>query len=58
MKRMSVRPWLEDANLTQCVPMALRGAFQSCGQNCAGWGLYTLHPVYPQLEKALGFNPF
>ena len=27
---------LEDAALSQCVPMALRGAFQSCGQNCAG----------------------
>ena len=27
---------LNSANLTQCVPMALRGAFQSCGQNCAG----------------------
>ena len=27
---------LDDASLSQCVPMALRGAFQSCGQNCAG----------------------
>ena len=27
---------LDDADLSQCVPMALRGAFQSCGQNCAG----------------------
>jgi acyl-CoA reductase-like NAD-dependent aldehyde dehydrogenase len=27
---------LNSANLSQCVPMALRGAFQSCGQNCAG----------------------
>ena len=25
-----------DANLKQVVPIALRGAFQSCGQNCAG----------------------
>ena len=26
----------DDANLGQVVPIALRGAFQSCGQNCAG----------------------
>ena len=26
----------DDANLSQVVPIALRGAFQSCGQNCAG----------------------
>jgi acyl-CoA reductase-like NAD-dependent aldehyde dehydrogenase len=26
----------EDASLSQVVPIALRGAFQSCGQNCAG----------------------
>lgn len=34
---------LEDANLTQCVPMALRGAFQSCGQNCAGAERFYVH---------------
>ncbi|KAK9916194.1 hypothetical protein WJX75_009917 [Coccomyxa subellipsoidea] len=26
----------DDADLSQAVPTALRGAFQSCGQNCAG----------------------
>jgi acyl-CoA reductase-like NAD-dependent aldehyde dehydrogenase len=26
----------EDANLSTIVPIALRGCFQSCGQNCAG----------------------
>ena len=33
----------EDANLNQCVPMALRGAFQSCGQNCAGAERFYVH---------------
>jgi acyl-CoA reductase-like NAD-dependent aldehyde dehydrogenase len=34
---------LEDAALSQCVPMALRGAFQSCGQNCAGAERFYVH---------------
>ena len=34
---------LEDASLSQCVPMALRGAFQSCGQNCAGAERFYVH---------------
>jgi acyl-CoA reductase-like NAD-dependent aldehyde dehydrogenase len=34
---------LEDADLGQCVPMALRGAFQSCGQNCAGAERFYVH---------------
>jgi len=34
---------LEDADLSQCVPMALRGAFQSCGQNCAGAERFYVH---------------
>jgi len=29
--------------LNQCVPMALRGAFQSCGQNCAGAERFYVH---------------
>ena len=32
-----------DADLNQCVPMALRGAFQSCGQNCAGAERFYVH---------------
>ena len=32
-----------DADLKQCVPMALRGAFQSCGQNCAGAERFYVH---------------
>jgi len=32
-----------DANLNQVVPMALRGAFQSCGQNCAGAERFYVH---------------
>ncbi len=34
---------LQDADLSQCVPMALRGAFQSCGQNCAGAERFYVH---------------
>ena len=34
---------LADASLSQCVPMALRGAFQSCGQNCAGAERFYVH---------------
>ena len=33
----------EDANLDQVVPTALRGAFQSCGQNCAGAERFIVH---------------
>jgi acyl-CoA reductase-like NAD-dependent aldehyde dehydrogenase len=41
-----------DANLNQCVPMALRGAFQSCGQNCAGAERFYVHEkVYDEFVK-------
>ncbi|CAK0772335.1 hypothetical protein CVIRNUC_003952 [Coccomyxa viridis] len=33
----------EDADLSQAVPTALRGAFQSCGQNCAGAERFIVH---------------
>jgi acyl-CoA reductase-like NAD-dependent aldehyde dehydrogenase len=33
----------DDANLSQVVPIALRGAFQSCGQNCAGAERFFVH---------------
>ncbi|KAK9805787.1 hypothetical protein WJX73_010284 [Symbiochloris irregularis] len=32
-----------DADLNQAVPTALRGAFQSCGQNCAGAERFIVH---------------
>ena len=34
---------LSDADLGQVVPIALRGAFQSCGQNCAGAERFFVH---------------
>jgi len=34
---------LDDADLGQVVPIALRGAFQSCGQNCAGAERFFVH---------------
>lgn len=33
----------EDANLNAAVPTALRGAFQSCGQNCTGAERFIVH---------------
>ena len=33
----------EDANLDVVCPVALRGAFQSCGQNCAGAERFFVH---------------
>ncbi|EFN57269.1 hypothetical protein CHLNCDRAFT_143835 [Chlorella variabilis] len=33
----------EDADLGQVLPTALRGAFQSCGQNCAGGERFIVH---------------
>lgn len=33
----------DDADLNQVVPTALRGAFQSCGQNCAGAERFIVH---------------
>jgi acyl-CoA reductase-like NAD-dependent aldehyde dehydrogenase len=39
----------DDANLSQVVPIAMRGAFQSCGQNCAGAErFFVQRPVYEQ----------
>jgi len=54
----------DDADLSQVVPTALRGAFQSCGQNCAGAERFFVHagiydrfmaklvPVAKQLRQA------
>jgi len=33
----------DDANLAQAVPTALRGTYQSCGQNCAGAERFFVH---------------
>lgn len=33
----------DDADLKQAVPTAMRGAFQSCGQNCAGAERFIVH---------------
>jgi acyl-CoA reductase-like NAD-dependent aldehyde dehydrogenase len=33
----------EDADLNQVLPTAMRGAFQSCGQNCAGAERFIVH---------------
>ena len=33
----------DDADLNQVVPTALRGAYQSCGQNCAGAERFIVH---------------
>ena len=37
----------QDADLSQAVPTALRGAFQSCGQNCAGAERFIVHVRLP-----------
>jgi acyl-CoA reductase-like NAD-dependent aldehyde dehydrogenase len=44
----------DDADLGQAVPTALRGAFQSCGQNCAGAERFIVHvrPSLPPLPLA------
>eukprot|EP00958_Prasinococcus_capsulatus_P016605 scaffold1839_cov382-Prasinococcus_capsulatus_cf.AAC.19 len=36
---------LQDAELAQVVPTAMRGAFQSSGQNCAGAERFFIHKV-------------
>ncbi|CAL8470086.1 g9628 [Coccomyxa elongata] len=43
----------DDADLSQAVPTALRGAFQSCGQNCAGAERFLVQaPVYGRFVDA------
>ena len=37
-----------DADLGQALPTALRGAFQSCGQNCAGAERFIVHVRCPE----------
>ena len=37
-----------DADLGQALPTALRGAFQSCGQNCAGAERFIVHVRFPE----------
>ncbi|BDA44107.1 betaine aldehyde dehydrogenase, chloroplastic [Coccomyxa sp. Obi] len=43
----------DDADLSQAVPTALRGAFQSCGQNCAGAERFLVQaPAYDRFVDA------
>lgn len=43
---------LEDAKVRDVVPTALRGAFQSCGQNCAGAERFIVHQkVYDEFVQ-------
>ncbi|PRW57735.1 Aldehyde dehydrogenase 22A1 [Chlorella sorokiniana] len=42
----------DDADLDQVLPTALRGAFQSCGQNCAGAERFIVHDkVFDQFVR-------
>jgi acyl-CoA reductase-like NAD-dependent aldehyde dehydrogenase len=45
----------DDADLAQVVPIALRGAFQSCGQNCAGAErFFVQRPLYDAFVRQVG----